>query len=495
MENAYAFLTGILVILCFLSFRKSKLSHIPTLGYSTPLLSYITAYQFHSRSREMIEQGYRKYPNKVWKLATLHGWFVVANGTHHVEEMNKASGKELSAILNFQSYLQLDFTLGPAVTTNPYHINVVRSPMTRNIGPQFEDMHEEAVDAFKDIIGPAHGEWTAVPIFASIAEVVSRINARLAVGFPLCRDAAFRQLMGSSSKVLLRGRQLRFFPRFLRPIAAKLIVDSGADLSAMASQLEPVVKQRLDMERLHGFDWPGKPNDTLMWMMDEAQKAGEKVTAYGMATRLYFLTFASDGIAMMLSCALYELTTRPEYIQPLRDEVEEMLSQDGWTKEGISKLHRMDSFFKEIHRCYDLTILHLGRRVVKNFVFADGTLIPAGSDLFSNAYGMHFDEELYPSSHSFNGFRFVQEDSTKQLQLIKPGLDYVPFGYGKHACPGRFTAAYQMKTMLAYLIVTYDMKTDKELHPLSRFLERGFSVNMQATVHFQKRRNDGLKLS
>ena len=77
--------------------------------------------------------------------------------------------------------------------------------------------------------------------------------------------------------------------------------------------------------------------------------------------------------------------------------------------------------------------MHLGRRAVKDFVFADGTLIPAGSDLFSNAYGMHFDEELYPSSHSFNGFRFVQEDSAKQIQLIKPGLDYVPFGYGKHA--------------------------------------------------------------
>lgn len=42
-------------------------------------------------------------------------------------------------------------------------------------------------------------------------------------------------------------------------MAAKLIVDSGADLSAMAKHLEPVVKQRLDMQRLHGFDWPGKP--------------------------------------------------------------------------------------------------------------------------------------------------------------------------------------------------------------------------------------------
>jgi hypothetical protein len=104
----------------------------------------------------------------VWKLSTLDGWFIVANGTHRVEEMNKGSGKELSAILNFQSvspfepakchllnflqYLQLDYTLGPEVTTNPYHINVVRSTMTRNVAAQFEDMHSEAVSAFEDLI-------------------------------------------------------------------------------------------------------------------------------------------------------------------------------------------------------------------------------------------------------------------------------------------------------------------------------------------------------
>ncbi|KAF8178052.1 hypothetical protein BJ912DRAFT_1063390 [Pholiota molesta] len=143
MDYAYAALAGV-VIIVFLSFRRPKLGHIPTLGYSTPLLSYITAFKFRAHSRDMIEEGYRKYPNQVWKLSTLDGWFIVANGTHRVEEMNKASGKELSAILNFQSYLQLDYTLGPEVTTNPYHIKVVRSTMTRNVAAQFEDMHSEA---------------------------------------------------------------------------------------------------------------------------------------------------------------------------------------------------------------------------------------------------------------------------------------------------------------------------------------------------------------
>jgi hypothetical protein len=45
-----------------------------------------------------------------------------------------------------------------------------------------------------------------------------------------------------------------------------------------------------------------------------------------------------------------------------------------------------------------------------------------------------------------------------------------------------------MKTMLAYLIATYDIETDKELHPMSGFLEKAFSANMEAEVRFKRRR-------
>lgn len=48
--------------------------------------------------------------------------------------------------------MQLDYTLGPEVTWNPYHIVVVRSAMTRNIAAQFDEMTNEMVNAFDDIL-------------------------------------------------------------------------------------------------------------------------------------------------------------------------------------------------------------------------------------------------------------------------------------------------------------------------------------------------------
>lgn len=58
----------------------------------------------------------------------------------------------------------------------------------------------------------------------------------------------------------------------------------------------------------------------------------------------------------MLQCALYEICTRPEYVQPLRDEVQEVVAADGWTKDAVGSMHRMDSFFREVHRFYDLNL-------------------------------------------------------------------------------------------------------------------------------------------
>jgi hypothetical protein len=44
------------------------------------------------------------------------------------------------------------------------------------------------------------------------------------------------------------------------------------------------------------------------------------------------------------------LASHPEYIQPLREEVEIVVGKEGWTKTAMSQLVKMDSFFKEAMR-------------------------------------------------------------------------------------------------------------------------------------------------
>lgn len=47
---------------------------------------------------------------------------------------------------------------------------------------------------------------------------------------------------------------------------------------------------------------------------------------------------------------LFELATRPEYVEPLRAEAQEVTEAEGWSKSAMTKLYKLDSFMRECIR-------------------------------------------------------------------------------------------------------------------------------------------------
>jgi hypothetical protein len=47
---------------------------------------------------------------------------------------------------------------------------------------------------------------------------------------------------------------------------------------------------------------------------------------------------------------LYRLLANPEYLEPLREEVDAVIREEGWTKAGIDKMYKIDSFLRETQR-------------------------------------------------------------------------------------------------------------------------------------------------
>jgi Cytochrome P450 len=47
---------------------------------------------------------------------------------------------------------------------------------------------------------------------------------------------------------------------------------------------------------------------------------------------------------------LYRLLANPEYIEPLRQEVDVVITEEGWTKAGVDKMYKIDSFLRETQR-------------------------------------------------------------------------------------------------------------------------------------------------
>lgn len=77
------------------------------------------------------------------------------------------------------------------------------------------------------------------------------------------------------------------------------------------------------------------------------------------------------------------------------------------------------------------------------------------------AHPINMSSALYPSPETFDPFRFSklrqQPGNEMKYQHSSTGVDNINFGHGIWACPGRFFAAAQIKVVIAYLIMNYDL--------------------------------------
>lgn len=81
--------------------------------------------------------------------------------------------------------------------------------------------------------------------------------------------------------------------------------------------------------------------------------------------------------------AIYDLTTQPEYFEPLRQEIEEVLGKDGFQTDSQGrrimertsyvKLRKLDSFLKESMRLCPNKIVNMARIVKEPVTLSTGT--------------------------------------------------------------------------------------------------------------------------
>ena len=122
----------------------------------------------------------------------------------------------------------------------------------------------------------------------------------------------------------------------------------------------------------------------------------------------------------------------------------------------------------------------------------------------------HTDGENYDDPTVFDPWRFANmrgdEGEGTKHQMVNTSTEYVPFGLGRHAwwvlhlsshrdiipnfpySPGRFFAANELKALLAHIVVTYDVKMEKEGHlPDPVWYTSSKSPSRDAEVLFRKR--------
>lgn len=143
-------------------------------------------------------------------------------------------------------------------------------------------------------------------------------------------------------------------------------------------------------------------------------------------------------------------------------------------------------FFLLVHvspnKIYHVSVSTM-RKTLASFTFSDGTCIPANTYLASAASPRHYDDALYPAAQIFDGFRFstLREKFNGgtssgikggvRFQLTTATPEYLAWGYGRHACPGRFFVAVVLKMLLGHVVLHYDVKLSDNVLPQPPQLE------------------------
>ncbi|KAF8491191.1 cytochrome P450 [Russula emetica] len=476
-----SFTAGVLcVVSLFLSryFRSDPmLNAIPTIGLSDPILSYFSALQFNFDGVRMLKEGYEKTKPGLVKIANFRRWMVLATGSQLIDDIRRAPEDVLSMSEPMKELLQSEYTLDLLNDHDEYHTDIIRSQLTRNIANTFKEVREELIMGMDDLIPAREDKWVKVSILDTLQRVICRATNRIFVGAPLCRDHDYQTLnLSFATKVVAFGAIIGLFPKPLKPIVSRMLSNLPSQIRQEIEFIRPMVEERLAKMEEYGEDWDDKPNDMLMWLMTEAK--GVERSIEGFARRLLITNLAAvHSTSLTLTQALYRLLAHPENIEPLREEVDAVIREEGWTKAGVDKMHKIDSFIRETQRVDGLGLLPLTRLVLRPFTFSNGVTIPAGTLIAAPGSAVYTDEANYHDPDSFDGFRFAKlresegDKTTSRHQTVSTSSEHLAFGLGRHTCPGRFFAVNEIKALLAYIVVTYDIKLEE-----GKELPRGFCI-------------------
>ncbi|ESK86169.1 cytochrome p450 [Moniliophthora roreri MCA 2997] len=472
--------------------RMAKLDAIPTVGNRGFFSSYISAYKFVKNASTIMQEGYNRYPDSVFKVPLLDRWVVVISGTEMIKDIQNATDRQLSLRAAMQEMFHTKLIFGSSLLDKPYHIEVIRSTLTRSIGLKASDVYDEMVAAFNDEI-PESTDWTKVHALHKVLNIVCRASNRLFVGLPLCRNEEWKALNIEFTRLVFTNTQtINLFPKFIQPVVGWYLNPRRVAFARASKHIRPIIVNRLEKFKELGYEWDA-PDDLLTWLIKAVNAKKEAVDVDDLIHRILMTNMAAiHTTSMAFTHALFNLMLRPELIKSLRDEVEHIIQDEGWTKTAMGKMRLLDSFLKESQRVSNSSPGGLFRIPLHDFTFSNGTVVPAGTLMMTCRQAIHFDDINYPNASEFDAFRSYRErekegESLKH-QMVTPEAGYLTFGAGKLACPGRFFAVNELKFLVSHTLLHYDIRFDEEDEkPRTNFFGARVVPDAKTKVMFRKR--------
>ena len=218
--------------------------------------------------------------------------------------------------------------------------------------------------------------------------------------------------------------------------------------------------------------------------------------------------------------------------EQLREEAAGVFTKaDDWTNPAsLPKLPLTDSTIREGLRLNPMLIRIILREVMPKdgIMLPSGHHIPKGAWITTSAIDLHHDDRFYPKPEEFDAFRFAkQKEETldgadkesltekasvyRKNQTLATASDiFLAFGYGKHAwyvaiadrllicvrevvlivgSPGRWLVSHQLKLLLAYITLNYDIQHIAQ-RPVNQVFGDSLIPSRTATMMVRRRKHE-----
>ncbi|KAF2655356.1 cytochrome P450 [Lophiostoma macrostomum CBS 122681] len=339
---------------------------------------------------------------------------------------------------------------------------VVRKKLTGSLGLITTALVEETQLTYHDMFGESK-EWQTRVIKSDIQDIIARLSSRVFLGHDLCRNRDWLDITKNYTLTSFQAiSELRAHHSLVRPVMhwfSKNCTQARHYYKRAQALIKPVVDRRKAQIQTNSSGGEGsyKTSDAIGWMVECARGRNIDYAAAQLSFSLAAIHLSSETMTM---CML-QLCDTPELIEPLREDCNRALDAKGWTKQALQDMKLLDSFMRECQRMRDLLATSMLRFVKAQVVLSDGTVIPKGSTLMVVNDWAHSSEH-FPNADTFDMSRFVKlrERTGEENQHLfsTPSADQMGFGFGEHACPGRFFASNEIKIALCILLLEYDFE-------------------------------------
>ncbi|KAI0103628.1 cytochrome P450 [Nemania sp. FL0031] len=424
--------------------------------------------QYLKKARQLYNEGYHRFKDGVYRITTSRTTTVVVVSPKFLNELKKLPDTVVSMAT------AVDEAMDAKYIKIETHVPIIPHTITRKLTPSLTRLNPSIAEEVKlamqseFLVGD---EWTEISIHRQLTRVIAMVSGRIFIGTELSRtenylDAAINYTL----EVMNAQRAVQKLRPFLRPFLAGTLPEMKRlekRIKEAEDFITPVIQLRREALKDGSLE---KPDDMLQWFLDCQDQFPDRHSQNLAKVQLGLSFAAIHTTTLAVTNAFYDIAALPELVPELRQDIKQALEENGgiFTSQALQAMKKVDSFLKESLRLNPVSMVAFQRKVLKTVTLSNGQVLPAGVTIEVPAVAINSDPDVFTDPDTFDGLRFYRlrkqageagsSEKAATNQFVSVSQDSLTFGYGRHACPGRFFAANEIKMIFANALMMYDIK-------------------------------------